>query len=348
MVLAAMALYKLTDDDAEKIEETTFRDEQIFERQNLQKILRDRIEVLAPDVMVLAEEFGNWQESRRRIDLLCLERSGRLVVVELKRTEDGGHMELQALRYAAMVSKMTFVAAVEAHQAYLTQRGRDDDAEAAILDFLVLDEPDEEQFANEIAIILASAQFSKELMTTVMWLGDHDIDIRCIKLRPHRLDDNLILDVQQIHPLPEAADYQIRIRAKEREERKTSQRDTTRFDLKIGDQRLINLTKLELAYQVIREAVKRGAAPREVMTRPRAWISVPGRHDEDFVSAVADQINVNPRRYHTDTDRLFLVGDETFALSKAIWGPRTRQHMDRIIEQFSLTDVSYGEASGTE
>jgi len=30
------------------------------------------------------------------------------VAIELKRTEDGGHMELQSTRYAAMVSTMTF------------------------------------------------------------------------------------------------------------------------------------------------------------------------------------------------------------------------------------------------
>jgi len=30
------------------------------------------------------------------------------VVIELKRTNDGGHMELQAIRYASMVSAMTF------------------------------------------------------------------------------------------------------------------------------------------------------------------------------------------------------------------------------------------------
>ncbi|MFG3689544.1 hypothetical protein [Micromonospora sp. NPDC047740] len=30
------------------------------------------------------------------------------MVIELKRTDDGGHMELQALRYAAMVSAMSF------------------------------------------------------------------------------------------------------------------------------------------------------------------------------------------------------------------------------------------------
>jgi len=32
----------------------------------------------------------------------------------LKRTEDGGHLELQAIRYAAMVSTMTFDQAVSA------------------------------------------------------------------------------------------------------------------------------------------------------------------------------------------------------------------------------------------
>ena len=57
-----------------------------------------------PSGMVLAEEFGEWEASRRRIDLLVLDKDANLVVVELKRTDDGGHMELQALRYAAMVS----------------------------------------------------------------------------------------------------------------------------------------------------------------------------------------------------------------------------------------------------
>ena len=52
-------------------------------------------------VLVVAEEFGDWEESKRRIDLLGLDRDATLVVIELKRTDDGGHMELQAIRYAA-------------------------------------------------------------------------------------------------------------------------------------------------------------------------------------------------------------------------------------------------------
>jgi len=69
-------------------------------------LLRDKPEALDPDLMIISEEFSEWDESARRIDLLGLDRQGTLVVIELKRVEDGGHMELQALRYAAMVSSM--------------------------------------------------------------------------------------------------------------------------------------------------------------------------------------------------------------------------------------------------
>ena len=54
--------------------------------------------------------------------LVVHRRDCRLVVVELKRTSDGGHMELQALRYAAMVSTMTFDQVVRAFAKYRKSR----------------------------------------------------------------------------------------------------------------------------------------------------------------------------------------------------------------------------------
>ena len=123
-------------------------------------------------------------------------------------------MELQALRYAAMVSTMTFRQAVEAYQRLLTREGKNTDPEEAILDFLAWPDVDEERFALGVRLLLVAQDFSRELTTAVMWLSGRDLDIRCVRMRPYRLDDGLLLDVQQIIPLPEAADYQVRIREK--------------------------------------------------------------------------------------------------------------------------------------
>lgn len=217
--LSTMPIYELGDDCLKEVEKTRFCDAGVKERDGLQRLIRDQIEVLVPDAMVLAEEFGEWDSSQRRIDLLLLDRDACLVVVELKRTERGGHMELQAIRYAAMVSTMTFEQAVVAHKRYLRQRGFDADAKARLLEFLDWEEPNEDDFAQSIRIVLASAEFSKELTTAVMWLNTQGLDITCTRLRPYAHRDKLLIDVQQVIPLPEAEEYQVRVREKTQRER---------------------------------------------------------------------------------------------------------------------------------
>src|SRR5215470_12922041 len=103
-----MPIFEITQSAIRRLNETTFGAAGIRERADLQRLLRSNIGVVSPDTLVVAEEFGEWEDSRRRIDLLGLDREANLVVIELKRTEDGGHMELQAIRYAAMVSTLTF------------------------------------------------------------------------------------------------------------------------------------------------------------------------------------------------------------------------------------------------
>jgi len=214
-----MPLFELGNDHLTTINTTTFANAKVKERQDLQRLLRKQIEIIVPDAMVLAEEFADWDDSRRSIDLLVLDRDACLVVVELKRTEDGGHMELQALRYAAMVSAMTFEQAVAAHGRFLKELGKDDDAKANILNFLNWEEPDEDKFGQDVRIVLASANFSKELTTAILWLNDRDLDIRCVRLVPYKYGDKTILDVQQVIPLPEAEAYQVRVKEKSLRER---------------------------------------------------------------------------------------------------------------------------------
>ena len=129
-------------------------------------------------------------------------------------------MELQALRYAAMVSTMAFGKLIDIYKRYLKDNDIEEDAEGKLLEFLEWEEPDDERFAQEVKIILVSAEFSKELTTSVMWLNDFGLDIRCVRMHPYTNDSEVILDVQTIIPLPEVADYQIQIREKRQRERK--------------------------------------------------------------------------------------------------------------------------------
>ena len=123
-----MPLYRWNDDNLEPVPSTTFEAEQLQERADLQRLLRDQPEVLEEGLFIVAEEFSNWQDSSRSIDLLALDAEGNLVVIELKRTQTGDHSELQAIRYAAMVSNMTLEQVIAAHRYYLQRRDIDGDA----------------------------------------------------------------------------------------------------------------------------------------------------------------------------------------------------------------------------
>jgi Domain of unknown function (DUF4268) len=210
-----MPLFQVTSDSLLPIERTRFDLAGLLERADLQRLFREQIEIVAPNCMVIAEEFGDWEESRRRIDLLLLDKDANLVICELKRTEDGGHLELQAIRYAAMVSTMTFRQCVETYAAFLRKHQSQANAEELILSFLEWDEPDDERFAANVRIVLVSQNFSKEITSSVLWLNNFGLDIRCVRIIPHTFSNQTILDVQYVIPLPEAQEFQVQIRQKE-------------------------------------------------------------------------------------------------------------------------------------
>jgi hypothetical protein len=226
-----MPLFTFKDKQIAEVTSTNFWAEGIRERDDLQAALRDKMDVISPDTLVISEEFSEWSEGARRIDLLGIDKQASLVVIELKRDETGAHMELQALRYAAMVSTLTFKKAVDIYQKYLNKRAIQKDAETEIVNFLSWSDPLEEQFPTDVRIILASANFSKELTTAVMWLNERDLDIRCVRLKPYKLGAEVLLDIEQIIPLPEAEDYQVKIREQSEERRAAARatRDNTRY-----------------------------------------------------------------------------------------------------------------------
>ena len=50
----------------------------MLERADLQRLLRARIDAIANDVLIVAEEFGAFTDAKRRIDLLGVDRGGWL------------------------------------------------------------------------------------------------------------------------------------------------------------------------------------------------------------------------------------------------------------------------------
>jgi hypothetical protein len=231
-----MALYNFTSSNLEKVAQTSFHAEGILERQHLQQALKKNIEIIAPDCLVIAEEFSEWSDSQRRIDLLAIDKAANLVVIELKRSDSGEHMELQALRYAAMVSTLTFSRAAEIYQKYLQANGDNRDAKSALFEFLSWGNEQEENFASDTRIVLVSSGFSMEITTSVMWLNQRNLDVRCIRLIPYKYKDSVFIDVQQIIPLPEAESYQIKIRqqSEERREVRESLKDFTQYRFEGG------------------------------------------------------------------------------------------------------------------
>ena len=333
-----MPLYEFTEDSLTNIPVSTYASLKLRERDGIQRVVRDHIKVILPDVMVLAEEFSDWEDSKRRIDLLCLGRDGQLVVVELKRTEDGGHMELQALRYAAMVSTMRFEQAVNAHRIYLISRELSpDSAEKDIRAFVAI--PDGPvTFAEKVRIALVSADFSKEITSTVLWLNAQGLDITCIRARPHSFKDCILMDIQQVIPLPEAVEYQVAIREKTMElaAAETSRRDYTRFKLQTSSgQEFMDLPKRGLIYRVVQEALRLGITPDDICR------AVPWRSSNMFVVAEGklsgEQLMVllpgkSPTRYFCKDEELFQMNGRTYALSNQ-WGERTEEAVLNIVNQ---------------
>lgn len=337
-----MPIYKLEGGKIVPVQRTTFHKQGLHERRDMQALLKSRIDVLCPGTLVVAEEFGEWEDSRRRIDLLGIDKSANLVVIELKRTEDGGHMELQAIRYASMISTLTFTKLIPIYASFLAANGIEVDATESLLEFLEWSEPDEESFGQEVRIVLASAEFSKELTTSVMWLNEYGLDIQCVRMHPYTDGSQTFIDVQTVIPIPEVADYQVRIREKKQKEREAREtgRDTTRYDVTVSGKTHVSQPKRRVVFYVIAGALANGASPEDV-ARLIPWREnrlfrvfegeLTGQQVQAQPEMAAEDANGRARynRYFSKDGEVFHFGGKTYVLSNQ-WGHGTLEAVDAL------------------
>lgn len=215
-----------------RIESGRFVNLNIWERRHIQEWIRQAPDLLGEELLIVSTEFNRFRNSDDRLDLLALDRRGNLVVIELKRDEHAAYADLQALRYAAMVSSMTFDKLLPYYQVYQRNvSGIDVDSDTAreqLLDFITQNE-DFTELSDKPRIILCSEDFSTELTTTVLWLNQHGMDISCVRIKPHKVGDQIIVVPSKIIPLQEAQHYQVEIQQKEesRQQSSKTKRPTT-------------------------------------------------------------------------------------------------------------------------
>lgn len=336
----------MSDDTLTQLPPTDFATEGIWERRDLQRVLRDNIHAIDDTLLVVAEEFGDFDGSDRRIDLLCVDRSARLVVVELKRTADGGHMELQALRYAAMVSAMTFDQLADTYARHLERTAPDGSHDARAVLSSWLDEAGGEDavLSGQVRIILISAGFGTEITTTVLWLNEfYNLDIACIRLLPYRVDQRVLLDITQLIPLPEAEEFTVKLRRREQAVRATSDgRDWTRYVIVTPEGESEPLRKrwavLQLASDLHRAGVS--AADLSRVLPSSHYLPVPRSQDG---TAIADAYLAEYPKFRAAawfTEHPLHDDDRTWVVSK-MWGRGTGTMLDRLLQLAPTEGFSY-------
>lgn len=207
----------------------TFSELGFTERKHLQEWLAHEPSALGEELLIIQKEFDGFDDTRERLDLLALDKDGNLVIIENKLDDSGRDVVWQALKYASYCASLTKLQIVEIFQQYINRYEKPSsgetvaDASTQICEFL--DAPDLDEIkinlGNSQRIMMVAANFRKEVTSTALWLLGQGINIQCFKVTPHSLGEQLLINIDQIIPTPEAKELMIGISAKEAEEKST-------------------------------------------------------------------------------------------------------------------------------
>ncbi|GAC57148.1 hypothetical protein GOHSU_16_01060 [Gordonia hirsuta DSM 44140 = NBRC 16056] len=205
------------DDDggAQPLTETTLAEAGLWERRNLQEGVIAHPQILGENIRIVAFEFDRWQAAGGdrqldRLDVLGLDSDGYLVVAELKRDRAPDTVQLQAIKYAAMVSRFTLDDLAAHHAQYLRERGNEVTDEQA-LELLTEHAPeiDAESLRRPRIVIVASG-FRATTTATVVWLTEMGLDITLQQVQLYRTPEaRLLLTVSQLYPVPDVEDFTV-------------------------------------------------------------------------------------------------------------------------------------------
>lgn len=197
--------------------ETDLKSHNILERQDIERWVENYPDILREELLILTTEYDKFDKTDERLDLLAIDRSGNLVIVELKRDDSGKTVELQAIKYAAYCSNLTLSEVSRLFQQYLNKKGSEcseQEAKDKIIGFI--ENSDFEAINDRPRIILVSKEYRPEVTSSVLWLRKFGVDITCVKITPYEMDkDTIAFESNILIPLPEAKNFIIQAEKKE-------------------------------------------------------------------------------------------------------------------------------------
>ena len=216
------------------LEKQRFSDLNLQERPHIQEWLAQTPEALGEELLVIQKEFDGFADTNERLDLLALDKERRLVVIEIKRDDSGRNVVWQGLKYVAYCSSLKKSEIVEIYQRHLDRWSNGESAVPNLCEFLEVEDLDDTVLnaGNDQRLILVAANFRKEVTATVLWLIGHRVRAQCFRVVPYSFGEDVLIDLQQIIPMPEAEDYMIGMAAKESEEKSVQGTQERRYEMR--------------------------------------------------------------------------------------------------------------------
>ncbi|MFD6915387.1 DNA-binding protein [Streptomyces virginiae] len=272
-------LFTVEGASAAPVAPTALAAEGLLERQHLQEWVIAHPQVLGESVLVITAEFDRWADTdgvpaRDRLDVLGLDATGRLVVVELKRGTADRDVHLQAITYAALVSRFDLDTLAQAHRDFLKGRGQSlelDECRQRLLDHVDGDwSPELLQRPRQVII---AAGFPKQVTHTVVWLSEMNLDIDLIEVGLWKVKGQLVAGFTKVYPTPEVEEFTL---------------TPARIEAKAAAQKLEERSRARNAVHVLVDAgllpdgarlrlVPRHGAPESIREDIRAWVDEDGR-----------------------------------------------------------------------
>lgn len=184
------------------------------ERSHLQEWILSNPNVIGPGVKIVTSEFGDWQTAagdpvKDRLDILALDPDGgRPAVVELKIDTAPHSVHMQAINYAAMVSRLS-KEDVAGLYAKTHQKSDPGDSGPTTLEELSVDGLLTDEGIANPRIVLVAAAFPASVTSAAVWLAKQGVSISLIRFGAYQVEGQTVVHFRTLFPVQDVDEFTI-------------------------------------------------------------------------------------------------------------------------------------------